>query len=340
MSKLKDLWQVTKEAGAGFSKHNVLKLSASLCFYTMFSLGPMMLLIVYISGLFWGQKAIEGRVYGQISGVIGDKPAEQIQELIRNASVTSTNFMAVIGIVTLIFAATTAFNEMHNSINTIWNLRVKKGRGFRRMLMSRLVAFLLISGMALLLFTFLLASSLLEGFMQSLREMFPHFSVTLFYILDILFLLLTVALLFAIIYKVLPDAHIKWKDVIAGAVFASILFLVGKFGFSFYIKNSNMGSSFGSAGSFVVLLMWIYYSATMLYFGAEFTKAYAVRFGDEIIPKNYAVTIKVIQVESNEKSVQQNEKSTASTEREVKRQTKEMKEPILAGQSFDNGRSN
>ena len=322
MGKIKDLWQVTKDAGAGFVKHKVLKLSASLCFYTMFSLGPMMLLIFYIAGLFWGQKAIEGTVHARISGVIGDKPATQIQDLIRDASVTSTDFMAIIGIITLLFAATTAFNEMHDSINTIWSLRVKKGRGLLQMLKSRLIAFLLISGIALLLFVVLLVSSLFEGFMQSLREKFPQLSLSLYYVFDILFLLFTVALLFAFIYKILPDAHIQWKNVIAGAIIASVLFMVGKFGFSFYIRYSNMGSSFGSAGSFVVLLLWIYYSATMLYFGAEFSKAYALKFGDEIAPKDYAVTIKVMEVESNEKSIQQNEKSTESTEKEIKKESR------------------
>lgn len=327
MVKIKDLWKVTKDAGSGFVKHDVLKLSASLCFFTMFSLGPMMLLIVYISGLFWGQKAIEGTVHAQLSGVIGDEPAKQVQELIKNASVTSTDFMAIIGIAILIFAATTAFNEMHGSINTIWSLRVKKGRGLVQMLRSRLIAFILISGMALFLFMVLLVSSFLEGFMQTLREKFPNFSVPLFYVFDILFLLFTVTLLFSFIYKILPDAHIRWKDVIVGALFASVLFMIGKFGFSFYISNSKIGTSFGSAGSFVVLLMWIYYSATILYFGAEFTKAYALKFGEEIAPKNFAVTVKVIQVETNE-SVQQNEKSTESAEKELKRMTKERKKDV------------
>lgn len=320
MVKIRDLWKVTKDAGSGFVKHDVLKLSASLCFFTMFSLGPMMLLIIYISGLFWGQNAIEGTVHTQLSSVIGDEPAKQVQELIKNASVTSTDFMAIIGVAVLIFASTTAFNEMHDSINTIWSLRVKKGRGLVQMLRSRLIVFILISGMALFLFVFLLVSSFLEGFMQTIREKFPHFSVPLFYVLNILFLLFTVTLLFAFIYKILPDAHIRWKDVIVGALFASVLFMIGKFGFSFYISNSKIGSSFGSAGSFVVLLMWIYYSATILYFGAEFTKAYALKFGAEIAPKNFAVTVKVIQVETNE-SVQQNEKSTGAAEKELKRMT-------------------
>ncbi|NJK98154.1 MAG: ribonuclease BN, partial [Bacteroidales bacterium] len=135
-----------KDAGVGFGKHKVLKLSASLCFYAMFSLGPMLLVIIYISGFFWGQKATEGQVYSQISGVIGEGPAKQIQELIKNATINTTDFMAVISIVILVFAATTAFVEMHDSINTIWNLKVKKGHGFRQMLKSRLLSFSLVSG--------------------------------------------------------------------------------------------------------------------------------------------------------------------------------------------------
>lgn len=320
MKKLKELWQVAKEAGAGFGKHKVLKLSASLCFYSMFSIGPMLLVIIYISSIFWKRKAAEGTIYSQISGVIGNQPTKQIKELIHNATITTTNFMAVISVIILIFAATAAFNEMHDSINTIWNLKVKRGRGFGQMLKTRLVSFILIGGMGLLLFMFLLASGLFEGFMHKISESFPQFSVTLFYILDILFLLFTVALLFATIYKILPDAQIKWKDVFAGAIFASMLFLIGKFGFSFIIKHSNLGSSVGSAGSFVVLLIWIFYSANMLYFGAEFSKAYALKFGDEIAIKDYAVTIKTIHIESNEKSIQQNEESIASTEKELQQQ--------------------
>ncbi len=322
MTHFKDYWKIIKDAGAGFSKHKILRLSASLCFYTMFSIGPILLLVIYISGLFWGQKAAEGNVYIQISGFIGEQPAKQIQELIKNATITNSDLMAVISIVILIFTATTAFNEMHDSINTIWNLRIKKGRGFRQMLKVRLISFCLIGGIGLLFLVFLFVSGLFEGFMHKIKEMFPNFSVTLFYLLDIMILLLIVAILFAAIYKFLPDAHIRWSDVAAGALFASVLFLIGKFGFTLFIKHSNLRSSFGSAGSFVVLLMWIYYSSIMLYFGAEIAKAYALKFGDEIVPKDYAIMVKVIQIESNEKSVQQNEKSTESTEKEMEKQSK------------------
>lgn len=314
MIRVKDLWQVVKDAGAGFGRHKVLKLSASLCFYTIFSLGPMMLVIIFISNLFWGRQAIEGVIYDQISQVVGNETAIQIQELIKNASISSNNFMAVISIIILIFTATTLFTEIHDSMNMIWNLRVKKGRGWKQMLRSRLLSFFIIAGLGLLLLTFLIVNGILESFMSRIQEMFPRAAVIVVYVVNLLLTLFVVALLFAFIYKVLPDAYIQWKDVIAGALFTAVLFMIGKFGITFYINNTNMGSTYGSAGSLVVLLLWIYYSATILYFGAEFTKAYALKFGDEIKPRDYAVTIKMIVVESKD-SVQENEKNLETAEK-------------------------
>jgi len=141
--------------------------------------------------------------------------------------------------------------------------------------------------------------------------LFPEMAISIIYVVNLLITLLVVAFLFAFIYKVLPDAVLQWKDVTAGAFFASLLFMVGKFCITFYINNSNIASTYGSAGSILILLLWIYYSANILYFGAEFTKAYALKFGAEIKPKEHAVTIQVVIIESNERSVQQNEKNTA-----------------------------
>jgi membrane protein len=146
--------------------------------------------------------------------------------------------------------------------------------------------------------------------MSRLQELFPQMAIIIIYFANMLITILVVAFLFAFIYKVLPDAILRWKDVAAGALFASILFMAGKFGISYYINHSNIASTYGSAGSLVILLLWIYYSANILYFGAEFTKAYALKFGAEIKPKDYAVTIQVVIIESNERSVQQNEKIT------------------------------
>ncbi|HEX2935584.1 MAG TPA: YihY/virulence factor BrkB family protein [Bacteroidales bacterium] len=309
MKKVKELWQVMKEAGQAFSKHNVPKLSASLCYYALFSLGPMLLIIIFISDLFWGRQAVEGTMYSQIEGFIGDKAAEQIQQILKNTRLSDNSLMAVVGIITLVFASTTGFNEIHDSINIIWNLRIKKGREFKRMLKTRLLSFLIIFGLGVLMILFLILNGILEGFMGNLQEIFPRVSVYLVYIVNLAVTLFIVSLLFASIYKLLPDAYIPLKYVIGGAIFTAILFMIGKYGITLYLKFGNMSSAYGPAGSLVVLILWIYYSAMILYFGAEVTKAYAVKFGDAIRPKPYAVTVKVIQVESNETSVQKNEEA-------------------------------
>jgi len=327
MSKLsvKGVWQLLKDAGIGFGKHKVLKLSASLAYYTIFSIGPTLLVAIFIADLFWGRQAIEGTIYKQISGLVGKETALQIQGIIQNASVSGNSFTAIIGFVMLIIAATTVFNEMQDSINMIWNLKVKTGSGWLRMLKNRLLSFSVTASLGVLLLVSLLINTLLEGFMGNLQQMFPDSAIVVIYVVNLLITLIVVAFLFAIIFKLLPDAVISWKDVVAGSLFTAILFMIGKFCITLYLNYSNISNSYGSAGSLVVLLLWIYYSSVILYFGAEFTKAYAIKYGSEIRPKDYAVTIQTVQVESAERSVQQNEKNTKNTEKAIQSKTDEEK---------------
>jgi membrane protein len=182
------------------------------------------------------------------------------------------------------------------------------------MLKGRLLSFSLVAGLGFLLLVSLIINGLLEGFMDHLQEMFPHITIAGVYIVNIILTLLVVALLFAIIFKVLPDAIIQWKHVVVGSLFTAALFMIGKFCLTLYIDNSDLGRTYGSAGSLVILLLWIYYSSIILYFGAEFTKAYALKYGGLIKPKEYATTVKVVQIESNQSSVQQNEKMTTKQE--------------------------
>jgi membrane protein len=300
-------WRILKDAAYGFDQHNVLRLSASLGFYTIFSIGPMMLVIIFISNIFWGRQAIEGTIYNQISGLIGDTAALQVQELIKNASISSSNFMAFIGIVSLVIAATSVFTDMQESMNTIWNLKVKTGRGWQQMFKNRLLSFCIIAGLGILLLLFLIINGILEGFTSKLTNSFPHISISVVYGVNLLITLFVVTLLFAFIYKVLPDATIRWRDVWEGALFAAVLFMIGKFAVTFYINHSNLNNTYSSAGSMIVLMLWIYYSAIILYFGAEFTKAYALKREIEIKPKEYAVTTEAVLSETNEPTVQKNE---------------------------------
>ncbi|MDH4059142.1 MAG: YihY/virulence factor BrkB family protein [Cyclobacteriaceae bacterium] len=292
-------WQTLKASGASFRNHNGLKLSASLAFYSIFSLGPMMLIIIFVSNLFWSRQAIDGTIYNQISELVGDDSALEIQEIIKESSISGHNFIALISFLTLLIAATGIFTEMQGSINMIWNLKVRPGRGWIQELKDMLVSFLLITGLGLLLLVVLIINGLLEGFMSKLQDMFPATVMTI-YVLNLLLTMLVVALLFGVVYKVLPDAVIPWKDAAVGAIFAAVLFMIGKFGITLYIHSTDLGSAYGAAGSLVVLLFWIYYSSVVLYFGAAFTKSHALAHGAAIEPKEYAMTVKVVEVESDE----------------------------------------
>ncbi|HLN21779.1 MAG TPA: YihY/virulence factor BrkB family protein [Bacteroidales bacterium] len=298
--KKKDLYDILSETLSGFYRHNVFKLSASLSFYTIFSIGPMMLVIIFISSNFFSRQAIEGSLYGQIEVLIGSEAALQVQELIRNTSLSSNSIMAVIGFTLLFFAATTVFTEIQDSMNIIWDLQVKKNKNWQQTLVNRIVSFLIITCLGLLLLIILIINGLLDGLMDQFVAKFPKIAINLVYAANIILTLVIVTILFGFIYKVLPDVNIRWRHVATGALFASILFMIGKFGVTFYINSSNMNSTYSSAGSLVILLLWTYYSATILYLGAEFTKAYAIKYYTSVQPRSYAVRIKTVTMEDNE----------------------------------------
>jgi membrane protein len=317
---LKGLWQVLKQSGSNFMNDRVPKLSASLAYYTIFSFGPMIIVIIYLSGLFWGKQAIQGAILKQISGLVGMQAAQQIQQIIQNAAIsTNTGPAAVIGFVALFVSATTVFSEIQDTINMIWKLKAKTGKGWKKMLLNRLLSFAIIATLGFLLLVSLIINVVIESLMDRLQNYFPGGSVVILYTINLVFTFLVISLLFGTIFKVLPDAVIRWKDVAVGALFTAALFMIGKFLITFYIGRSDVGTTYGTAGSLVVLLLWVYYSTIILYFGAEFTKTYATKFGCEIKPNEYAVLIQTVQIESNNQSVQQNELETESTQTQLQK---------------------
>jgi len=311
---LKSIWEILKKSFSGFSDNKVTKLSASLAYYTVFAMAPLMIIIISLSGFFLGQEAAEGKIYGQLSGFVGSNTAVQLQDMIKHASLAGkSKVAAIIGGVTLLVAATTVFAEIQDSINTIWGLKPKPKRGWLKMLKNRFLSFSVIISLGFLLLVSLSISTLIDGFSQSLKQYFPDVTVIVFYVINLILTLFIITLIFAVIYKVLPDAKITWKDVLAGAIVTAVLFMIGKFAISFYISKSNVGSTYGAAGSLVILLLWVYYSAIILYFGAEFTKAYAVKFGAPIHPDEYAVTTKMVEVDTGKKTVQDKENTDIKT---------------------------
>jgi membrane protein len=311
---IKGIWQVLKNTFSGFSDDKVTKLSASLAYYTVFAMAPLLIIIISLSGIFLGQKAVEGKIYGQLAGFIGSDTAIQLQEMIKNASLAGkSKIAAIIGGITLLVGATTVFAEIQDSINMIWGLKPKPKRGWVKMLKNRFLSFSVIVSLGFLLLVSLSITTLIDSFSGSLRAHFPGVAVIIFYIINLAITLLVITSIFGVIFKVLPDAKIKWKDVLSGAITTAILFMIGKFAISFYISKSNVGSTYGAAGSLVILLLWVYYSAIILYFGAEFTKAFAIKYGSEIHPDEYAVTTKTVEVETGKKSIQQKENTDIQT---------------------------
>lgn len=308
---LKGLGKVLKCSFSGFGDDKVMKLSASLAYYTIFSLGPLLIVIIFLCGFFLGKEAIEGSIYRQLDSFVGPDAALQIQQIIKNASISKQGTVAAtIGVITLLVGATGVFAEIQDSINSIWGLKPKPSKkkgGIWLLLKSRLLSFGIIISLGFLLLVSLGVTAIIEGLGGKLKQVFPDVGVVVLYIANLLITLVVITTLFAVIFKVLPDARIKWRDVIAGSVTTALLFMLGKFAISFYIGQSNVGSTYGTAGSLVVLLLWVYYSSVILYFGAEFTKAYALEFGRQILPAKYAVTTTRVEVESGNQSIQQKE---------------------------------
>ena len=303
---VKDIWSIIKQSFSDFIDNKVLKLSAALAFYTIFSLPAMLIIVISVSDIFYGREAIEGTLYHQISGFVGSDAALQIQETIRGAALSqSSTFATIVGIVTLLFGATSVFNEIQDSINHIWKLKSKpKGTGFLKMLVNRLLSFSLVVSLSFLLLVSLLINGLMDAFITRLTRMFPELTVVMVYAVNVIITFSITTLLFAMIFKVLPDARIKWKHVRAGAITTAILFMLGKFLIGYYLGHSKLSSTYGTAGSVIVMLLWVYYSAMILYLGAVFTHVYAVHTGSRIYPNNYAVWVQEIEVESV-KSIQQ-----------------------------------
>jgi membrane protein len=292
MKRTRRVFELLKNTAGAFSDDNAFKLSASLSYYTIFALGPLLIIIISLSAIFYGKDVVEGKLFDQLSGLVGSDAALQIQSILINAQQThATTLGAIIGFVVLFIGATGVFTEIQGSINFIWSVRAKPKKGWLKYLFNRLISFSLIIGLGFLLLVSLIVNALLMFLSDTLTRKFPHFPVGLFNLVNLAIILTVITCLFAVIYKVLPDAIISWKDAWIGSIFTALLFLLGKFLIGYYLGKSNLGVTYGAAASVVILLAWVYYSSLILYFGAEFTKVYALYSGEGIRPKQTAVFI-------------------------------------------------
>ncbi len=280
-----------------------LKFSASLAYYTIFSLAPLLVLTISTAALFFGQDAAEGKVFDEINGLVGNNVALQIQEMLKNVQLEGDNTLALsIGIGTLLLGATTVFADMQHSINKIWEIKPKPKRGWLKLVKDRLLSSSLILSLGFLLIVSLIVNGLLMLFTDYINRLLSDLAVYISMALEALINFAVISLLFGVIFKFLPDVRIRWKDVRAGAFFTAALFMLGRFLIGFYIQTTGQGSAYGAAGSLIVLLVWIYYTAAILYIGASFTRAYAEYRGTRIAPAEFAVHVeeRELEVETDE----------------------------------------
>ncbi|MFH7011153.1 YihY/virulence factor BrkB family protein [Flavobacterium sp. FlaQc-52] len=286
-------WNLLKDTFLEFNEDNAIKLSASLSYYTLFALPPLLIIIITICGFFFGEEAVTGELYGQINRLVGNDAAIQIQEAIKNVQLSDSNvFITVFGVVMLLIGASGVFAEIQSSINFIWGLRAKPNKGLKKFIQNRIMSFSMIASVGFLMLVSLMLNTVLDLLNSRLKLYFPESTVYLFYVINLVLVLASITLLFAIIFRTLPDGVIKWKDAFIGASCTAALFMIGKFAIGFYLGSSTIASVYGAAGSVIIILVWVYYSAIILYFGAEFTKVYAKSYGGQIVPNEYSVEIK------------------------------------------------
>jgi membrane protein len=281
MNRVKTIFQLLRETFSEWNEDKAPRLAAALAYYTAFSIAPLLVVVIAIASLAWGQEAVRGQLDNQIQGLIGAQAADAVQEILAGANKPSTGVVAsIIGVVTLLLGAGGVFYQLKDALNTVWEVPPPTG-GILATIKAQFISFTMVLGIGFMLLVSLVVSAGLSATNDWIGRMLPGGDfVAQLVNLVVSFGVITV--LFAMIYKVLPDTEIKWKDVWAGAAVTALLFTIGKFAIGLYLGNSSIASGYGAAGSFVVLLVWIYYSAQILLFGAEFTQVYAKRHGSRI----------------------------------------------------------
>ncbi|MHC1769983.1 MAG: YihY/virulence factor BrkB family protein [Verrucomicrobiia bacterium] len=290
---LKTPWNLLKQTASDWSSDNAPRLGAALAYYTVFSISPLMIIVVAIAGIWFGQEAAQRQIVEQVSGLIGTEGAEAIQGLLRNAWKPRTGVWAtVIAIATLLVGSTGVFVELQAALNTVWGVQTKSSASWFRFIWDRVISFAMVLAIGFLLLVSLVVSAALSAAGQYLNGLAPDAQIVGQSInLAVSFVVIT--LLFALIFKILPDVKIAWRDVWIGAAMTTVLFTLGKFLLGLYLGTTGVASTYGAAGSVVVILIWVYYSAQILFFGAEFTQVYASHFGRGLRPVDYAEPITV-----------------------------------------------
>lgn len=287
----KKVISLTKETFQDWLKDEPFDLSAMVAYYAIFSLPALLIIITSIASAVLGKEAVDGKISGEIGNMIGPDAASGIQEMIANAHTGGNSVMAtIIGVVTLLFGSTGVFIALQKSLNRVWEITPdpKKG-GFKALLMDRATSFGIILAIGFLLLISLVLTAMLTALSDWIQARFPDILVIILHIINFVLSFGVITVMFAVLFKYLPDVKIEWRSVWIGAAVTAFLFVLGKFGIGFYFGKANPGDTYGAAGSVILILLWVSYSCLIMFFGAEFTQVYARHQGYSIEPNEGAI---------------------------------------------------
>ena len=285
-------WQLMRETFREFSEDNVMHYGASLSYYTLFALPPMIIIVITAAGTLFGKEAVSGQIYAQLAGLVGEDGALEVQQMVGAASKLKPSLVAqVIGVVAILISSTGMFLALQDALNTIWGVKAIPKSNILKLLRDRVLSFAMVISIAFLLLVSLVIHAAVVAVTELMGNYLHLISLLMMHIFNIVIPIAIITVLFALLFKYLPDAKVRWKDVWTGAFVSSILFALGKYIIGIYLGNSNVGSAYGAAGTVVIILTWVFYSSVLLFLGAEFTKVYAHKYGQRIEPASYAVRI-------------------------------------------------
>src|SRR5579883_1863749 len=286
----KSIWGVFKQTFSEFSEDNVLRLSAALAYYAIFSIGPLLAIVVGVAGLVLGAESVRHQVGHQLEGMLGQGGAKTVESMMSSQRKGTSVITTIVGVIALLFGAGGVFGQLQDSLNTIWEVKPKPGIGVWGMIRTRFLSFSMVLGVGFLLLISMALSTALTAMTEAIQTSIPMGGF-LAHGLDIVVSFGVVMVLFAMIFKVLPDVKVPWKKVWMGAAMTTLLFTIGKELLALYLGRASTTSTYGAAGSVIIILMWVYYASVILFFGAEFTQVYAKNTGTVVRPTEYAVPV-------------------------------------------------
>lgn len=289
---LQSLWSITKNTAKEWVAEDPFRLSAVIAYYAIFSIPGLLVIVIALAGFVFGEEAVRGEISSQISNAISPKAAEEIENVIVRASDKKDSIIAtILSVLTLIYGATGVFAQFQVSLNRIWDVKVTAKKKWLRTIRDRLFSFGLVVSIGFLLLISLLVTAALAAFSEWLSGRIPEFILAFFHIINFIISIAVISVLFALMFKILPDVKTRWRNIWIGSVVTALLFTLGKYALGIYFVKAEPASTYGAAGSIVLVMLWVSYSCMIVFFGAEFTRQYTLHYEGEIVPKRGAQLI-------------------------------------------------